>query len=149
MQSSAKFTISMFLIATAVATSHSGTKLRRDGVLNLYPFPRVGRSSHQSWQIPMNDLLDEDKRQLYAFPRVGRSYPMQMSPARLEELLFGRNRGFVKRESESTDSTGMWFGPRLGRAFRSEDDISSLDHSEPEELDSDQSSREKRGIKQT
>lgn len=63
-----------------------------------------------------------DKRQLYAFPRVGRSYPVQMSQAKLADLLFGGSRGFVKRASESTDSTGMWFGPRLGRGFRGEDD---------------------------
>ncbi|CAH4034895.1 CAPA peptides-like [Pieris brassicae] len=150
MQSTPRIIISMFLIATVIAgSSHSGTKLRRDGVLNLYPFPRVGRSSHQTWQIPIHDLLDQDlhKRQLYAFPRVGRSYPIQISPSKLEEILFGRSHGFAKRESESTDSTGMWFGPRLGRGFRSEDEtISSEDRSEPEQIDLE-SEREKRDTK--
>ncbi|XP_045504746.1 CAPA peptides-like [Colias croceus] len=152
MQAAARITLSMFLLVTVVSASHSGTKLRRDGVLNLYPFPRVGRSSHQTWQIPINDLLDQeiDKRQLYAFPRVGRSYPMQMSP-RLEDLIFGRNR-FVKRESEgASDSTGMWFGPRLGRGFRSEDDEmpNQEERSEPEQTDPEQTGREKRQIKET
>ncbi|VVD00150.1 unnamed protein product, partial [Leptidea sinapis] len=123
MESAVRITISVLLLAIVNAhVSHSGTKLRRDGVLNLYPFPRVGRS-HQTWQIPTDDLLDRDidKRQLYAFPRVGRSDLRGVHlPPRLEEMLL-RSHGFVKRESESESDTGMWFGPRLGRGIRSED----------------------------
>ncbi|XP_038218939.1 CAPA peptides [Zerene cesonia] len=153
MQAAARITLSVFLLVTVVSAAHSGTKLRRDGVLNLYPFPRVGRSSHQTWQIPINDLLDQDldKRQLYAFPRVGRSYPVQISP-RLEDLIFGARNRFVKRKSEGTsDSTGMWFGPRLGRGFRSEDDdiTAQEERSEPEETEPEQPGREKRQIKET
>ncbi|CAH2240366.1 jg17361 [Pararge aegeria aegeria] len=138
----------------------SSAKLRRDGVLNLYPFPRVGRANSRTWQI--SDMLSNPapvKRQLYAFPRVGRSemnHPdYQMTP-QLEELLFGRRNPFVKRESleqmEAKDTPGMWFGPRLGRAFRSEeDDISQsgVEKSEPEQLENPEMDREKRQTKQS
>ncbi|KAI8440914.1 hypothetical protein MSG28_009212 [Choristoneura fumiferana] len=46
MQSITRIAVSMFLVA----------KLRRDGILNLYPFPRVGRASAQTWQVPLNDF---------------------------------------------------------------------------------------------
>lgn len=42
---------SLFILST-----DSNIKLRRDGVLNLYPFPRVGRASRNTWQLPKNDL---------------------------------------------------------------------------------------------
>ncbi|GBP12543.1 hypothetical protein EVAR_10214_1 [Eumeta japonica] len=112
----------------------SSVKLRRDGVLNLYPFPRVGRSSHRTWEVPINDLYIDykpaQKRQLYAFPRVGRGDVLYQMPEKylspdnryqlrgLEELPLPdyRGHGYAKRESESTDKTSMWFGPRLGRS---------------------------------
>lgn len=63
------------------------------------------------------------KRQLYAFPRVGRSDIR--SELQLQELLFGRHNPYVKRQAydphQEADSLGMWFGPRLGRGFRSEE----------------------------
>ncbi|XP_050355744.1 CAPA peptides [Nymphalis io] len=156
MQSLARLCLSVLLLASVVASSyHSSAKLRRDGVLNLYPFPRVGRASHRTWQVPIKDLLDADqiKRQLYAFPRVGRNDPLrsdvQLAP--LENILFGRRNPFVKRQVLSEpqaekDSTGMWFGPRLGRAYkREEDDVAQNDteRSEPEEFEA-QTYREKR-----
>ncbi|KPJ13457.1 Cardio acceleratory peptide 2b [Papilio machaon] len=130
----------------------SSAKLRRDGVLNLYPFPRVGRA-HHTWQVPVNDqYLDSElasKRQLYAFPRVGRGdfgYLDQSNlnriNLRLEELLLGqqlldhpRSNDYVKRESEST-STGMWFGPRVGRSFNNDDIIN---REEDKDSDSEES----------
>ncbi|XP_026491861.1 CAPA peptides [Vanessa tameamea] len=160
MQSVARLCFSVILLASIVASSyHSSAKLRRDGVLNLYPFPRVGRASHRTWQVPINDLLDADqiKRQLYAFPRVGRIDPLrsevQLSP--LENMLLGRRNPFVKRQIFSepqaeTDSTAMWFGPRLGRAYkREEDDVTLKDteQSEPEQFE-DQT-REKRQTSRT
>ncbi|XP_072945630.1 CAPA peptides [Epargyreus clarus] len=161
MQSAGRIILSLFVISHVVTSAyHSGAKLRRDGVLNLYPFPRVGRSGPQTWKIPINDLYLESepaiKRQLYAFPRVGRTplSPYDLSPLKLEELLLkarGRSHGFVKRESEGDPDNGMWFGPRLGRGFRSDDDDvsqnGSSERSEQEQIEPDHVDREKRQTK--
>ncbi|KAH9644430.1 hypothetical protein HF086_000681 [Spodoptera exigua] len=57
MQPTMRIVVSMVLLASALASAyHSSAKLRRDGVLNLYPFPRVGRASRNTWQLPLNDL---------------------------------------------------------------------------------------------
>ncbi|CAH0719055.1 unnamed protein product, partial [Brenthis ino] len=155
MQTTAIFALTLILASSIAASSyHSSTKLRRDGVLNLYPFPRVGRASHRTWEVPINDLQDGPmKRQLYAFPRVGRSD--LRSELQLEELLFGRRNPYVKRDMyephSDADTPGMWFGPRLGRGFKSEDDDISqndADRSESEQLEVTQE-REKRQIKRT
>ncbi|XP_034836416.1 CAPA peptides [Maniola hyperantus] len=157
MQCTTRYALSILLLSSVVSSSyHSSAKLRRDGVLNLYPFPRVGRAGSRTWQF---DDPAPIKRQLYAFPRVGRSeqsHPdYQLSP-QLEELLFGRQNPFVKRQSfkqmEGKDTSGMWFGPRLGRSFKSEDDdISEADaeKSEPEQLENTNMDREKRQTKHT
>ncbi|XP_023941611.1 CAPA peptides [Bicyclus anynana] len=154
MQSSTRYVLSIILLSTVVGSSyHSSTKLRRDGVLNLYPFPRVGRANPRTWEIS-DMLLNQTplKRQLYAFPRVGRSGGLETMSPQLEELLFGRRNPFVKRQSleqmeqmESKDTPGMWFGPRLGRGFRSEDDVSQndMEKSEPEQSETNMD-REKR-----
>ncbi|XP_013141173.1 PREDICTED: uncharacterized protein LOC106105425 [Papilio polytes] len=153
MQSTARIVLSIFvLVSVATTASTSSAKLRRDGVLNLYPFPRVGRA-HHTWQVPVNDqYLDSEpasKRQLYAFPRVGRGgygYTDQSNlnriNLRLEELLLGqqllgqpRSNDYVKRESENTN-TGMWFGPRVGRSFNNDDVIN---REEEKDNDSDES----------
>ncbi|CAK1589058.1 unnamed protein product [Parnassius mnemosyne] len=164
MQRTAKIALSMCILISAIATAtSSSTKLRRDGVLNLYPFPRVGRA-HHTWQVPINDEYFElaSKRQLYAFPRVGRSdsnsehspepyQPLNRLNVRLEEMLFGQPRSNLnmKRESEST-SGGMWFGPRVGRSYKY-DDISShqetSDQGDPE-TETDLIERKKRQTKQ-
>ncbi|XP_061717302.1 CAPA peptides [Cydia pomonella] len=136
MQSIARIAMSMILVSSAFAAYQTSAKLRRDGVLNLYPFPRVGRA-HHTWEVPLNDFYLEykpaEKRQLYAFPRVGRS-EVRGNPSlyRLEELFHRQNE---KREGENEDSTGMWFGPRLGRAYKSEEDYQANEHSEPEHID--------------
>ncbi|XP_045453638.1 CAPA peptides-like, partial [Melitaea cinxia] len=118
---------SVVLLASVVA-SHSTKTLRRDGVLHLYPFPRIGRASERTWQVPVNDYQDHEqvKRQLYAFPRVGRNglsqSDVQISP-QLENMLYERRNNFDKRESKLTSNQqGMWFGPRLGRAYKKEID---------------------------
>ncbi|CAG5054328.1 unnamed protein product [Parnassius apollo] len=165
MQPTARIALSMCVLISAIeiATS-SSTKLRRDGVLNLYPFPRVGRA-HHTWQVPLNDEYFESelasKRQLYAFPRVGRSDSEHRSEpyqhlnrlnVRLQEMMFGQPRSHenMKRESEST-SGGMWFGPRIGRAYNY-DDISShretSGQSDPEETENDLTARKKRQVMQ-
>ncbi|KAI5639803.1 hypothetical protein NE865_07703 [Phthorimaea operculella] len=98
---------------------YNGAKLRRDGVLNLYPFPRVGRAGPRSWQVPVSDFFIEeyepmDKRQLYAFPRVGRA------ESSLRDLL--QSDQLQASPIRRSDSPGMWFGPRLGRAVKSSED---------------------------
>ncbi|KAF9804339.1 hypothetical protein SFRURICE_011954, partial [Spodoptera frugiperda] len=125
----------------------SSAKLRRDGVLNLYPFPRVGRASRNTWQLPLNDLYLEyepstmEKRQLYAFPRVGRS---DLSLSRVD------SHEFQPTAVRRTESPGMWFGPRLGRSFKSDDDAEftvqneNNDHSEPEQTEPVHEERRKR-----
>nr|QMS54684.1 capability [Grapholita molesta] len=151
MQSIARIAISMILVSSAFAAYQTSAKLRRDGVLNLYPFPRVGRA-HHTWQVPLNDFYLEykpaEKRQLYAFPRVGRS-EVRDHPSldRLEEL-FHRHQS-EKREGENGDSTGMWFGPRLGRAYKSEEDTyQANEHGEPEHIDPELTERKKRQTNQ-
>ncbi|KAG6440347.1 CAPA peptides [Manduca sexta] len=135
MQSAVRLVVCLFLLSSVLGGSYqSGPKLRRDGVLNLYPFPRVGRASHHTWQIPINDLYLEydpvDKRQLYAFPRVGRS---ELSLLRPEQHLDALQPVPARR----TEGPGMWFGPRLGRSFKSDEDEitiqnNNLERSEPE-----------------
>ncbi|KPI98188.1 Cardio acceleratory peptide 2b [Papilio xuthus] len=167
MQSTARIALSICVLVSAVTTaSSSSAKLRRDGVLNLYPFPRVGRA-HHTWQVPINDqYLDSElasKRQLYAFPRVGRSdfgYLDQSNlnriNLRLEELLLGqqllgqpRSNDYVKRESEST-SSGMWFGPRVGRSFNNDDVINRKEDKESNDFEdsAERIERKKRQTKQ-
>ncbi|XP_028170904.1 CAPA peptides [Ostrinia furnacalis] len=146
MQPSFRIVVSLVLLYSAMATAyHSSAKLRRDGVLNLYPFPRVGRASRHTWQVPINDLyLDYEpveKRQLYAFPRVGRDMPSLRDPY-AEHI-----QAPVKR----TDNPGMWFGPRLGRSFKSdEDDITvqseRVARSDPERMEPLHEDREKRQV---
>ncbi|XP_028027214.1 CAPA peptides-like [Bombyx mandarina] len=116
MQSTMKLLTIITLISITFNSSHqSGAKLRRDGVLNLYPFPRVGRASYRTWQIPINDVyLDYEpveKRQLYAFPRVGRGGPPSDRNEPHDDLL-----------GLHLDDPGMWFGPRLGRSLKNGDD---------------------------
>ncbi|CAH2087910.1 unnamed protein product [Euphydryas editha] len=136
-------------------TNDTTKSLHHDGVLHLYPFPRIGRASERTWQVPVNDNRDQRhvKRQLYAFPRVGRSEPsqfdFQLSP-QLENMLFERHNAFVKRESELSEQPGMWFGPRLGRAYKKEiDDLPLNDSEESEVLEDIEFNREKRDTKQT
>ncbi|CAH2055752.1 unnamed protein product, partial [Iphiclides podalirius] len=158
MQSAGKIAFSMCVLISAVATASTGSaKLRRDGVLNLYPFPRVGRA-HDTWQVPINDdSLDVDfasKRQLYVFPRVGRSEyggrpDLNGLNLRLAEILLGQPRSheYVKRESESN---GMWFGPRVGRSFSYNDDNGRFEENgrgAPEEIETEHVDREKRQTK--
>ncbi|XP_073954700.1 cardio acceleratory peptide capability [Choristoneura fumiferana] len=149
MQSITRIAVSMFLVSSAFAASYqTSAKLRRDGILNLYPFPRVGRASAQTWQVPLNDFYLEykpsEKRQLYAFPRVGRSEPREhpnQPMLRIEDILFRRHLGPKRSKTQETqestgpDTTGMWFGPRLGRAYKSEEDYPVGEHSEPEHID--------------
>ncbi|XP_022823728.1 cardio acceleratory peptide 2b isoform X2 [Spodoptera litura] len=147
MQPTMRIVVSMVLLASALASAyHSSAKLRRDGVLNLYPFPRVGRASRNTWQLPLNDLYLEyepstmEKRQLYAFPRVGRS---DLSLSRVD------SHEFQPTAVRRTDSPGMWFGPRLGRSFKSDDDEFTVqnennDHSEPEQTEPVHEERRKR-----
>ncbi|KAG7304896.1 hypothetical protein JYU34_010292 [Plutella xylostella] len=163
MHSATRIAVSAFLITSALATTYqSSAKLRRDGVLSLYPFPRVGRGGRAAWQLPDQFYLDtykpEQKRQLYAFPRVGRSdvpftipqlqsrdpEPYPDAPLSRETirnivaLMVGRGRGqygVSKRGSESTDSTSMWFGPRLGRAMKSEDDDITVESQNKEQTE--------------
>ncbi|KAM3965949.1 CAPA/CAP2b protein [Aphomia sociella] len=146
MQSSVRLVAALVLLTSALASAYNnGAKLRRDGVLNLYPFPRVGRAGRHTWQVPHNDLYLEyepiEKRQLYAFPRVGRS---DLSLFR-EQIL----EPHVRR----ADNNGMWFGPRVGRSFKSEDDDITFqndnsDHSEPEQMEPLHNERVKRQTKQ-
>ncbi|XP_026318151.1 CAPA peptides-like [Hyposmocoma kahamanoa] len=150
MQSAARIAVSVFLLSSAlVSASHNGAKLRRDGILNLYPFPRVGRS-HHTWQVPLNDFIlgeyePEAKRQLYAFPRVGRSESSMIHP---EPFRADQQQSVAIRR---TDSPGMWFGPRLGRAFKSDEDDITIqnenERSEPEQIELDHVERSKRQIK--
>ncbi|PZC81310.1 hypothetical protein B5X24_HaOG212922 [Helicoverpa armigera] len=146
MQPSMRIIVSMALLASTLASAyHSSAKLRRDGVLNLYPFPRVGRASRNTWQLPLNDLYLEyepsaEKRQLYAFPRVGRSDLSLSRPDSHE---------FQPMAVRRTESPGMWFGPRLGRSFKSDDDEiiiqnENTDHSEPEQTEPVHEDRRKR-----
>nr|AXY04240.1 capability/cardioacceleratory peptide 2b [Spodoptera exigua] len=147
MQPTMRIVVSMVLLASALASAyHSSAKLRRDGVLNLYPFPRVGRASRNTWQLPLNDLyLDYEpstmeKRQLYAFPRVGRS---DLSLSRVD------SHEFQPTAVRRTESPGMWFGPRLGRSFKTDDDDFTMqnennDHSEPEQTEPVHEERRKR-----
>ncbi|KAL0879505.1 hypothetical protein ABMA27_003248 [Loxostege sticticalis] len=128
----------------AVSYTDSSAKLRRDGVLNLYPFPRVGRASRHTWQVPVNDLyLDyepAEKRQLYAFPRVGRS----------DMSLLREPYAEVQVPAKRTDNPGMWFGPRLGRSFKSDEDDIAVQRenarSEPERMEPIHEDREKREV---
>ncbi|CAB3232154.1 unnamed protein product [Arctia plantaginis] len=146
MQSTMRIVISVFLFTSVIAsTYHSNAKLRRDGVLNLYPFPRVGRASRNTWQLPLNDLYLEyepaEKRQLYAFPRVGRS---DLGLVRGESP-----HDFAPMPVRRTENPGMWFGPRLGRSFKSDDDDITLqnetsEHSDPEQTDPVHVERKKR-----
>ncbi|KAJ8728667.1 hypothetical protein PYW07_006363 [Mythimna separata] len=146
MQPTMRIIVSMALLASAIASAyHSSAKLRRDGVLNLYPFPRVGRASRNTWQLPLNDLYLEyeptvEKRQLYAFPRVGRDLSMSRPDSH----------EFQPMPLRRTESPGMWFGPRLGRGgFKSDDDEIAIpnetnDHSEPEQTEPINEDRRKR-----
>ncbi|XP_068622912.1 CAPA peptides [Battus philenor] len=161
MQSFTRVAVSVCILISALATvSCSSVKLRRDGVLNLYPFPRVGRA-HNTWQVPINEGYQDSelaaKRQLYAFPRVGRSNFGYAEPNlshadfRLAEILLGQQRSheYVKRES-NIGNTGMWFGPRVGRSF-SYDDMNSwnddTERSEPEVTEEEHIERKKRQTK--
>ncbi|XP_026751724.1 CAPA peptides-like [Galleria mellonella] len=147
MQSSVRLVAALVLLTSALASAyHNSAKLRRDGVLNLYPFPRVGRANRHTWQVPHNEMyLDYEpieKRQLYAFPRVGRSDLSLLREPVAEPL-------HVRR----SDTNGMWFGPRVGRSFKSEDDDitfqnESSDRSEPELMEPVHEEREKRHTKQ-
>ncbi|CAG9571861.1 unnamed protein product [Danaus chrysippus] len=146
MQSIAVASLCLFFLTSVVANSyHTSAKLRRDGVLNLYPFPRVGRASH-TWQLPIKEKLpsqsvldpESTKRQLYAFPRVGRDMSV-------EDLYH-----YIKRQSLEPQSkeVGMWFGPRLGRAYHA-DDIEMTDEAERgEQLEQNLTEREKRNAKE-
>ncbi|XP_075982182.1 cardio acceleratory peptide capability [Anticarsia gemmatalis] len=146
MQPTMRIFVSLFLFSSALASAyHSSVKLRRDGVLNLYPFPRVGRASRNTWQLPLNDLYLEyepsEKRQLYAFPRVGRS---DLSLVRGEPA-----HEYAPMPVRRTESPGMWFGPRLGRSFKSDDDDLTIqnersEHSDPEQTEPLHGDRKKR-----
>nr|C0HKS6.1 RecName: Full=CAPA peptides; Contains: RecName: Full=CAPA-periviscerokinin 1; Short=CAPA-PVK-1; Contains: RecName: Full=CAPA-periviscerokinin 2; Short=CAPA-PVK-2; Contains: RecName: Full=CAPA-periviscerokinin 3; Short=CAPA-PVK-3; Contains: RecName: Full=CAPA-trypto-pyrokinin; AltName: Full=CAPA-tryptoPK; Contains: RecName: Full=CAPA-precursor-related peptide 3; Short=CAPA-PP-3; Flags: Precursor [Agrotis ipsilon] len=153
MQPTMRIIVSMALLAYAVASAyHSNVKLRRDGKMVLYPFPRVGRASGNTWQLPLNDLYPEYepaqvKRQLYAFPRVGRD-PV-MSRLGRSDLSRVESHEFQPMAVRRTESPGMWFGPRLGRAFKNDDDEITIqnesnDHSEPEQTELIHEDRRKR-----
>ncbi|XP_064292677.1 CAPA peptides isoform X2 [Plodia interpunctella] len=123
MQSLVRLAVSLILLTSVLASAyHNNAKLRRDGVLNLYPFPRVGRAGRHTWQVPLppSEMYLEyeplEKRQLYAFPRVGRGDPSLFRDALRSETQMPKRRGGV------SENTGMWFGPRIGRSFKSEDD---------------------------
>ncbi|CAH0663577.1 unnamed protein product [Chilo suppressalis] len=141
MQSPVRIVVSTFLLTSVIASAyHSSAKLRRDGVLNLYPFPRVGRASKHTWQVPLSDFYLEyepmtAKRQLYAFPRVGRS-----DATLLRDQFPGAAAGGAE-EAQRADGPGMWFGPRLGRSFKTDEDEISIQgdntgRSDPEQMES-------------
>ncbi|XP_026736162.1 CAPA peptides-like isoform X2 [Trichoplusia ni] len=120
MQSTMKFVVAMVMLASALASAYnSDVKLRRDGMLNLYPFPRVGRVSRNTWQIPIDDVYNDyetfsgrrqQENHMKPFPRSGRSALPMGSPNEFQPVAVRR-----------TESPGMWFGPRLGRSFKSDD----------------------------
>ncbi|XP_060806368.1 CAPA peptides [Amyelois transitella] len=153
MQSIVRVAVCLILLTSVLASAyHNSAKLRRDGVLNLYPFPRVGRASRHTWQVPLppSEMYLEyeplEKRQLYAFPRVGRGDPSLFQDALRSDMQLPKRRGV-------SDNNGMWFGPRVGRSFKSEDDDitfqnESRDHSDPELMDPVPVEREKRQTKQ-
>lgn len=62
--------------------------------------------------FPCTDYEPAEKRQLYAFPRVGRS----------DMSLLREPYAEVQVPAKRTDNPGMWFGPRLGRSFKSDED---------------------------
>ncbi|KAL4713477.1 hypothetical protein ACJJTC_010462 [Scirpophaga incertulas] len=133
-------TCTILLFSVIASAYHSSAKLRRDGVLNLYPFPRVGRASRHTWQVPIDNMYIEyepaTKRQLYAFPRVGRS-----NPALLRD-------GTAQAHAEDP---GMWFGPRLGRSYKTDEYDATLhnaDRSEPEQMEAVHEDRKKRQAKE-
>ncbi|XP_049878841.1 CAPA peptides [Pectinophora gossypiella] len=188
MQFAARIIVSIFVLTSALATAyHNSAKLRRDGVLNLYPFPRVGRANHRTWEVPVNDFYLEDyepvqKRQMYAFPRVGRSDPhdfqsvrhpdtamwygpklqrivSEYEPIEKRQLYAFPRVGRDARDSlrpdqmqspiRRTDSPGMWFGPRLGRSVKTDDDDIMIqneanERSQPEQMEVDHMDRKKR-----
>lgn len=80
------------ILVTVCYGAGSGDK-RKLGVQGLFPFPRTGRGD-PSWSKPRGDHFP-------AFPRIGRG-------------------GFSSLQTEDGDygpkNSGMWFGPRLGRA---------------------------------
>ncbi|KAJ0172624.1 hypothetical protein K1T71_011763 [Dendrolimus kikuchii] len=149
MHSILKIVVSMFLLSSVVASTYQGSaKLRRDGILNLYPFPRVGRATHRTWQLPFNDAyLDSDqikRSSLVPFPRIGRR---DLSMLRPEPLHTDQNPPTGVRRTG--DSPGMWFGPRLGRSFQSEEDDITVQtdnnyHSDPELMEPIHEERVKR-----
>ncbi|KAL1129945.1 hypothetical protein AAG570_012889 [Ranatra chinensis] len=82
----------IFLATSYVGADKEEVKLKRDAS-GLFPFPRVGRSRYPTLCSSFNPE-DKIKREgLIPFPRVGRS---------------GDKR-------DNTGSSGLWFGPRLGR----------------------------------
>ncbi|XP_055536157.1 cardio acceleratory peptide 2b isoform X2 [Wyeomyia smithii] len=121
--------VSLFLVVLSTAKFCHGDELdgssdgrhKRGPTVGLFAFPRVGRSDPElvEWgdaALPVelaDDYRDypirEYKRQgLVPFPRVGRSGPSLAArywPVSMQQ----------KRAGNSGSSSGMWFGPRLGK----------------------------------
>ncbi|XP_041969791.1 CAPA peptides-like [Aricia agestis] len=144
MQFVAKISLSLFLLTSAVTSSYlNSVKFRRDGIAYVNPYPRIGRSSGQTWLVPIKgEFTGEElsKRLMHAFPRIGRrSMPRQ---ADLVDMLQE-----TKRESSEE---GMWFGPRLGRSFRGDDDDTAQNDVERNDLGAmEEPERRKRQIPHT
>ncbi|XP_017855839.1 PREDICTED: cardio acceleratory peptide 2b [Drosophila arizonae] len=113
---------------TAAEVEHD--KIRRGANMGLYAFPRVGRSDpslvnslhdasdavtyeniYGMGDASAEDFEDYQKRPgLVAFPRMGRSE----SELRKWAHLLALQQALDKRTGPSA-SSGLWFGPRLGK----------------------------------
>ncbi|XP_054259742.1 uncharacterized protein LOC128984447 [Macrosteles quadrilineatus] len=125
------------LLAAAVSAAANpdgfqdgGAKSRR--IPGLFPRPFVGRSNPSAtWLVDLSDLGENDGKPkrgeisgLFAYPRVGRSGPDSLIqtadlPQVPHGLPGGRYHMAAKRDGDS--STGLWFGPRLGRSSKRND----------------------------
>ncbi|XP_023035939.1 cardio acceleratory peptide 2b isoform X1 [Drosophila willistoni] len=103
-------------------------KNRRGANMGLYAFPRVGRSDpslangvhdageSSAFESTYGDSSQEDyedyqkRASLVPFPRVGRQDPELRKLARL----VARQQAYDKRTGPNA-SSGLWFGPRLGK----------------------------------
>ncbi|XP_064555258.1 cardio acceleratory peptide 2b isoform X2 [Drosophila montana] len=124
------YTILLLVLLTKFSAAVEHDKIRRGANMGLYTFPRVGRSDpslvnslHDAndavayetlygiGDASAEDFEEYQKRaSLLPFPRVGRSD----SELRKWAHLLALQQALDKRTGPSA-SSGMWFGPRLGK----------------------------------
>jgi len=132
--------VTLISVAIGIANGEKGN--------SIIPFPRVGRSGNSPGLIPFPRIGRDggfQKRQLIPFPRVGKRafwhLPMESAyyteyedfnpmdnPSAGGAMESPSEEGEVDKRGGTPNSSGMWFGPRLGRKKRSVQESSGSSH---------------------